>query len=91
MDSAITNFKLPPPRYIKIDVDGIEHLILEGGATILGQVNSVLVEINDNFKLQSENAIRYLKQAGLQLHNKANNQTSANSSGIFNQIWTRGI
>jgi two-component system OmpR family sensor kinase len=41
---------MPKPNYMKIDVDGIEHLILEGCESILKTVNSVLIEINDDKK-----------------------------------------
>lgn len=30
VDDLIKDFKLPVPNYIKIDVDGIEHLIVKG-------------------------------------------------------------
>jgi len=32
MDQVADLLKISPPRYLKIDVDGIEHLIIEGGA-----------------------------------------------------------
>ena len=37
------------PSHVKIDVDGIEHLILSGATETLKQVKSVLIEINPNF------------------------------------------
>ena len=37
---------LPQPTHIKIDVDGLEHLVLEGAREILDKVQSVLVEVN---------------------------------------------
>ena len=39
------------PNYIKIDVDGIEHLILQGGDKYLNHSNikSILIEVNENF------------------------------------------
>ena len=38
------------PDYIKIDVDGIEHLILEGASLLKNLSNiEILIEINDNF------------------------------------------
>ena len=47
------------PNFIKIDVDGIEHLILEGGNQILKKTKSILVEIDDSFTLQVENTKKY--------------------------------
>jgi len=46
----IKNQILKIPNYIKIDVDGIEHLILEGGTECLSspELKSICVEINDS-------------------------------------------
>ncbi|NDF13434.1 MAG: FkbM family methyltransferase, partial [Proteobacteria bacterium] len=41
MDVAVRLLGILPPRFIKIDVDGIEHFILSGGTTVLKQVESV--------------------------------------------------
>ena len=32
MDQAVSHLNLPEPDFIKLDVDGIEHFVLEGGA-----------------------------------------------------------
>jgi len=39
------------PTLVKIDVDGIEDLIIEGGEKLLSnkKCQSVLVEVNENF------------------------------------------
>ena len=45
------------PDYIKIDVDGIEHLILEGASLLKNLSNiEILIEINDNFIEQKKSA-----------------------------------
>ena len=51
------------PNYIKIDVDGIEHLILEGAEMFLKdkKVKSILVEINENYVEQKKNIKSYEK------------------------------
>ena len=48
------------PDYIKIDVDGIEHLILEGGKETLKnkKIKSILIEINENFEDQKNRLIK---------------------------------
>ena len=48
IDTMINNNYLEIPDYIKIDVDGIEHLILEGGNKMFhsNKIKSVLIEIN---------------------------------------------
>ena len=47
---------LEVPNYIKIDVDGIEHLILEGAKNFLKHKNlrEILVEMNPYYKYQSK-------------------------------------
>ena len=91
MDQAISLLKLPQPDYIKIDVDGIEHLILEGGNQILRKTKSVLVEIDENFTLQMENTKKYLTQAGLKLSEKRHSNLIEKSKfkSVFNQIWEK--
>lgn len=91
MENAHTKLGIPKPDYIKMDVDGIEHLILGGGADILKNANGVLVEINDDFTLQAEDSSRYLKEAGLTLKDKRRwvESESAPFEGTYNQIWSR--
>ena len=49
MDQAVSLMNLPAPDFIKLDVDGIEHFILEGGTNTLRGIKSILIEINDDF------------------------------------------
>jgi len=85
LDSISKNLNVPAPDYLKIDVDGIEHLILKGGNTILNDVKGVLVELNDSFDIQTEYSTNILKNAGLKLQKKCNIGVST----MFNQIWAR--
>lgn len=77
--------QIPLPLYIKIDVDGIEHFILRGGAEVLKQVESVLIEINDDFAEQAEESSRLLKEAGLTLLRKSDIE----AGNQYNQWWVR--
>lgn len=86
MEDAISRLGLPLPRYIKIDVDGIEHLILAGGPTVLAQVDSVLVEINEEFPEQTESAAKLLSAAGLTLQRKC---VMVDAKHLTNQWWAR--
>jgi FkbM family methyltransferase len=86
MDEAIASLGILPPNYIKMDVDGTEHLILSGGANLLTQVKSVLIEINDAFSEQSECAKQLLEAAGLILYKKCE---VSGFEGQFNQWWVR--
>ena len=56
INNLIDNKILELPDYIKIDVDGIEHLILEGGDKYLKhpKIKSISVEINNNFEIQKK-------------------------------------
>jgi FkbM family methyltransferase len=93
MDQAITNMKISQPDYIKMDVDGIEHIILAGGEIVLKNIKSILVEINDDFELQSKKAKIYLENAGLILDKKLHSEMIENStsgfSNTYNQIWVK--
>jgi hypothetical protein len=53
-DDAVQLLHLLQPNYIKIDVDGIEHLILSGGKTVLNKVDGILIEVNDDFHAQAD-------------------------------------
>ncbi len=92
-DQAIDVLNIPPPDYIKIDVDGIESLILEGGVNLLRNVKEVLIEINEDFETQYIQSQSYLKNAGLVMVSKRNtdlNSVVSKSYGnSYNQIWKR--
>ena len=86
--------RIPLPDYVKMDVDGIEHIILRGGIPILRQVKGVLVEINDQFLEQDSEARRVLTEAGFTLKAKKHADyfdTIGEDAAkyTFNQIWTR--
>lgn len=92
MVDAVELLKIPQPDYIKMDVDGIEHLILKGGNSVLSRIKGILIEINDNFLSQSEDSAQYLKNAGLSLITKRHAQAVEESDefkSVFNQIWFR--
>jgi FkbM family methyltransferase len=86
MDDAIGLLNIPAPRFIKIDVDGIEHFILRGGAETLKGVESVIVEIDDGFAEQAEETRCHLQNAGLRLLRKCGGDTGSQ----YNQWWVRG-
>ena len=91
MDECCDVLKMKQPDYIKIDVDGIEHLILKGGTETLKKTKSVLVEVDENFVLQVEKTSEYLKKAGMKLKKKLHSDLIDKSkfSSVFNQIWER--
>ncbi len=83
-DEAVKNLNIAKPDYLKIDVDGIEHIVLSGCAVILKTIKSVLVEINDDFLEQAEQSKKYLSQSGLILLEKHHLINNTN-----NQLWIR--
>jgi len=93
MVDAARLLKIPQPLYIKMDVDGIEHLILKGGMPILREVKGALIEINDKFATQANDARKYLQEAGLSLKEKRHADYFEFHTGAakytFNQIWIR--
>jgi FkbM family methyltransferase len=92
MKNAHELFGIPLPDFIKIDVDGIEHLILKGGAVVLENAQSVLIEICEEFHEQAEGATRYLTAAGLHLKEKRRSDEIKNiSESTYNQIWHREL
>ncbi|UZN08562.1 FkbM family methyltransferase [Leptospira santarosai] len=86
MEDAVNQFNLPKPDYIKMDVDGIEHIILKGGETILEDVKEILVEVNENFAEQFDNSKFILERAGFSLKNRTN---PSSFEKTYNQIWIR--
>lgn len=88
MDDAVTRLDMAQPDYIKMDVDGIEHLILKGGLAVLSRVKGVLIEINEEFTKQSVDSFKYLSEAGLELVEKRHSEMFTNTI-VFNQIWRR--
>lgn len=91
MEDAIRHLAIPQPDYIKMDVDGIEHLILRGGSNVLLGIKSILIEVNDGFDAQAHECQALLKEAGLYLREKRHAKMFDRSqyAKSFNQIWFR--
>ena len=81
--NLLDNNILEIPNYIKIDVDGIEHLILEGAGKYLKdkKIKSLSIEINEDFKEQYNKIIEIMDQNEFKLlHKKHNDEMFKNSS-----------
>jgi FkbM family methyltransferase len=93
MVQMVELLNIPAPQYIKMDVDGIEHLILEAGGSVLRGAKEILVEINDDFHEQAEMARKHLSDAGFQLKEKRHavefDESGNATATTFNQIWVR--
>ena len=88
-DSVCSTYSLKYPNYIKIDVDGIEHIVLNGMRGVLRstELRSILVEINDNFEEQRFNVMEILNEAGFYLADKRTSEYDL--PGCYNYIWNK--
>lgn len=81
------------PALIKIDVDGIEHLILKGASKTLKSetLKSLYIEVNDDFEEQSYQVKIILESAGFKLKEKRHADIFESSTVFnqFNQIWSK--
>jgi FkbM family methyltransferase len=81
------------PNLIKIDVDGIEHLILAGAIETLKHpfCRTVLIEIYDPFAEQAELSRKILLGCGFQLQEKKQSRIISTNklTENFNQIWVK--
>ena len=93
MSDATNLLKIPQPDYIKMDVDGIEHLILKGGMQVIAKAKGILIEINDEFKVQADEATICLIKAGFTLKEKRHADyfdTVTTAAGhTYNQVWVK--
>ena len=87
---------LDVPDYIKIDVDGIEHLILKGGDKLLKnlKVSEIQIEINENFKEQMNNVMKIMRENNFKFKEKKRNEKSGYYSNekyskFYNYYFTR--
>ena len=92
----IDNKILELPDYIKIDVDGIEHLILKGGEKYLKnkKIKSIAIEINENFKDQFINVHSILDKSNFKIKQKksinvSNSDKTERFSNQYNCIFDK--
>ena len=85
MDEISKILNLPNPDYIKIDVDGIEHLILEGANKYLKnkKIKSLSIEINENFTEQYQKVLNIMKQNEFKVLSKKHNEALFDKSSRF--------
>ena len=82
------------PSLIKIDVDGIEHLILKGASKTLKseKLKSLFIEVNDDFEEQAHQVKTILESAGFTLKEKRQSEMldgCTKFGGTYNQIWIK--
>ena len=94
-----TKMAVGVPSLLKIDVDGIEHLILKGAVETLKSAvcRTVLVEVNDQFEEQAQTVAAILQDCGFFLKLKCAYPAAFKSlvpgetrhSEVYNQIWVK--
>ena len=89
MNYFLENSILDIPDYIKIDVDGIEHFILEGGDKFLKneKIKSLSVELNENFKKQYDKVLSLMERFNFKFLNKKRNDTFFSEKNKFNKTY----
>ena len=90
----IKNNILSIPNYIKIDIDGFEHLVLEGASDYLdnSKIKSVSIEVNENFKKQFNNILRIMDKSNFRIKHKKHASMFYNSdkfSKTFNYVFEK--
>ena len=95
MNYFIENSILEIPDYIKIDVDGIEHFILEGGDKFLNKekIKSLSIEINENFKEQFDKVLNLMDKNNFKIlhkkHNKDLHPKESKFAKVYNYIFIK--
>ena len=93
IDDFLQSFSAPFPTHIKIDVDGLEPLILSGAAKTLRdeRLKSVLVEVDTEDTQSNAAIIDPLRSAGLneRYRRQSDIVRRSNHSSLFNIVFER--
>lgn len=94
LDFMLGSGMLPDlPTIMKIDVDGLEHFILRGATSLLSDatLRSVLIEVDDSFRVLADDVTRLLGDAGFRFREKRHAEMfdDGNYATSFNQIWVK--
>lgn len=89
LDNKLLNF----PNYIKIDVDGIEHKILNGADKHLkkNELRSLSIELNENYKMQVHSVKDLMLKNSFKIKNKQQGEIQKNKKFLktFNYIFEK--
>lgn len=88
LDDIVNTGTIPFPQHIKIDVDGDEHAVLEGGKETFSdcRVQTVMIEIDESNNEEASQLYGFLSNAGFKLYEK--NQLM--SKNLSNALFIRG-
>ena len=87
LDTLVDLLNIKKADYIKIDVDGLEHIILSGAKQVLKNAKEILIEVNDDFYEQKEYVENILSELNFFREKKVNINTITNK--FSNQIWKK--
>ena len=89
LDDLIYEFGFECPTFLKIDVDGNEHLVVNGALKLLEdpRLTSVLIELNNDLKID-HGTIEQIRRAGFEIVETGANATFGGMS-ICNLIFRR--
>ena len=86
LDLLVEVFQLPTPNYIKIDVDGIEKIILQGALKSLSKATGILIEVDEKGGIQNAEIAGILGNLGF-IKINLNNKFDLTQ----NQIWVKAV
>ena len=93
INTLLENKILEIPDYVKIDVDGIEHLILEGADRLLEstKIKEISVEINEDFVEQKQRVENVLSKYNFDLRVKVEGDgySKLRNKSIFNYTYKK--
>ena len=78
LDDLVYTYQFECPTYLKIDVDGNEHLVIAGATKTLkdSKLKSILIELNKDLKID-QNLVEIIKSSGFDL-------TEVGEDSVFN-------
>lgn len=92
LDNLLEKEIVEVPAMVKIDVDGVEHVILQGAPELFSnkKCETVLVEVNEDFVEQKESVESLMKDYGFILKEKNQGEgAEGRFAGTYNYIYSR--
>ena len=92
LDDLLDKDSIDIPSMVKIDVDGVEHVILSGAPKLFSnkKCKTVLVEVNEHFEAQREAVENLMKDYGFVLEEKNQGEgAEGRFAGTYNYIYSR--
>ena len=86
LDDLVQTFDLPPPDFIKLDVDGAEAHVMRGAPVTLRSVQSAIVEVSGR---ERNDVYAAMSEAGLTLEHEDRRQRSEGPTAISYALFGR--